>query len=91
MSYVYLRFIKKNGNQRGDSSFSFSKLIPNCLCFRGNTEEETNENPPIHQPGNSPQPPPNSPQPPPNSPQPPQNSPQPPPNRFVGRPRSIND
>ena len=30
LMYLYLRFIKKNGNRRGDSSFSIDKLLPTC-------------------------------------------------------------
>ncbi|KAH0794165.1 hypothetical protein GPJ56_001912 [Histomonas meleagridis] len=44
LSYIYIRFIKKNGNRRGFPSFSLKKLIP--FISDNNEEDEEGEQQP---------------------------------------------
>lgn len=42
LSYLYIRYIKRNGHSRGDPSFSPLKLIPSCCDDNDNDNDDDN-------------------------------------------------
>ncbi|OHS95195.1 hypothetical protein TRFO_02127 [Tritrichomonas foetus] len=51
LMYLYLRYIKKNGNSRGDPSFSPTKLLPSCDMSTTDDSDDSDGGPNNNNPG----------------------------------------